>query len=122
MGSFVSRANRDFCPTVLRLSDSVVTNTAHCYLRDIIYVYYIFNENPRKPRKKWCVSPVPAWLHETVADGDGDLDTVVETALIEQLGPGHGALHKDAVAARMEIMRDELAPYGLSPLEVLLAE
>src|SRR5271157_1255073 len=36
MGSFVSRANRDFCPTVLRLSDSVVTNTAHCYLCNII--------------------------------------------------------------------------------------
>jgi hypothetical protein len=64
----------------------------------------------------------PAWLHETVADGDGDLDIVVETALIEQPGPGHGALHKDAVAARMAIMRDELAPCGSSPLEVLLAE
>lgn len=64
----------------------------------------------------------PAWLHETVADGHGDLDTVVEAALIEQLGNGHGALHKDAVAARMAIMRDELAPWGSSPLEVLLAE
>ena len=53
---------------------------------------------------------LPAWLHETVADGHGDLDIVVETALIEQLGPGHGALHKDAVAARMAILRDELAP------------
>ena len=31
MGSFVSRANPDFCPTVLRLSDSVVTNTGNCY-------------------------------------------------------------------------------------------
>src|SRR5271157_4035529 len=64
----------------------------------------------------------PAWLHETVADGHGDLDTVVETALIEQLGPGHGALHKYAVAARMAIMRDELAPCRSSPLEILLAE
>ena len=36
MGSFVSRANPDFCRTVLRLSDSVVTNTAHCYLWNII--------------------------------------------------------------------------------------
>ena len=36
MGSFVSRANPDFCRTVLRLSDSVVTNTAHCYSRNII--------------------------------------------------------------------------------------
>ena len=36
MGSFVSRSNPDFCRTVLRLSDSVVTNTAHCYLRNII--------------------------------------------------------------------------------------
>src|SRR5271166_1487956 len=36
MGSFVSRANPDFCRTVLRLSDSIVTNTAHCYLRNII--------------------------------------------------------------------------------------
>ncbi len=36
MGSFVSRANPDFCHTVLRLSDSVVTNTGHCYLRNII--------------------------------------------------------------------------------------
>ena len=35
MGSFVSRANPDFCRTVLRLSDSVVTNTAHCYSRNI---------------------------------------------------------------------------------------
>ena len=33
----------------------------------------------------------PAWLHETVADGHGDLDTEVEAALIEQLGSGHGA-------------------------------
>ena len=57
-----------------------------------------------------------------MADGRGDLDTVVETALIEQLGSGHGALHEDAVAARMAIMRDELAPCGSSPLEVLLAE
>ena len=36
MGSFVSRANPDFCRTVLRLSDSIVTNTAHCYLRNSI--------------------------------------------------------------------------------------
>jgi len=36
MGSFVSRANPDFCRTVLRLSDSVVTNTAHFYSRNII--------------------------------------------------------------------------------------
>src|SRR5271157_606765 len=36
MGSFVSRSNPDFCRTVLRLSDSVVTNTAYCYLRNII--------------------------------------------------------------------------------------
>jgi hypothetical protein len=36
MGSFVSRANPDFCRTVLRLSDSVVTNTVNCYLRNII--------------------------------------------------------------------------------------
>jgi len=64
----------------------------------------------------------PAWLHETVANGHGELNAVVETALIEQLGPGHGALHKDAVAARLAIMRDELAPPGSSPLESLLAE
>jgi hypothetical protein len=36
MGSFVSRTNSNFCRTVLRLSDSVVTNTAHFYSRDII--------------------------------------------------------------------------------------
>jgi len=36
MGSFVSRANPDFCRTVLRLSDGIVTNTAHCYSRNII--------------------------------------------------------------------------------------
>jgi len=36
MGSFVSRANPDLCPTVLRLFDSVVTNTANCYSRHII--------------------------------------------------------------------------------------
>src|SRR5208337_3672291 len=38
--------------------DSVVTNTANCYSRYIILFCYIFHENPRKPRKKWCVSPV----------------------------------------------------------------
>ncbi len=65
---------------------------------------------------------LPAWLHEAAVNGDGYLDAVVETGLIEQLGPGHGALHKEAVAARMAIMRDELAPAGSSPLEVLLAE
>ena len=57
MRSFVSRANPDFCRTVLRLFDSVVTNTAHCYLRNIILISYIFHENPRKRREKWCVSP-----------------------------------------------------------------
>ena len=31
MGSFVSRANPYFCPVVLRLFDSVVTNTANFY-------------------------------------------------------------------------------------------
>ena len=31
MGSFVSRANPYFCPIVLRLFDSVVTNTANFY-------------------------------------------------------------------------------------------
>ena len=36
MGNFVSRANPDFCHAVLRLSDSVVTNTAHCCSRNII--------------------------------------------------------------------------------------
>ena len=36
MGRFVSRTNSNFCRTVLRLSDSVVTNTAHCYSRTII--------------------------------------------------------------------------------------
>jgi len=36
MGSFVSRANPDFCRTVLRLSDGIVTNTAHFYSRNII--------------------------------------------------------------------------------------
>ena len=36
MGSFVSRTNSNFCRTVLRLSDSVVTNTAHFYSRTII--------------------------------------------------------------------------------------
>jgi hypothetical protein len=41
---------------------------------------------------------------------------------IEQLGPGHGALHKDGVAAQMALMRDELAPVGCSPIERLLAE
>src|SRR5208337_441589 len=46
-----------FCPSVLRLFDSVVTNTANCYSRYIILFCYIFHENPRKPRKKWCVSP-----------------------------------------------------------------
>src|SRR5208337_4343887 len=42
--------------------DSVVTNTANCYSRYIILFCYIFHENPRKPRKKWCVSP--GWNHE----------------------------------------------------------
>ena len=65
---------------------------------------------------------LPDWLHKTAADGEGHLDAIVEMALIEQLGPGHSAFHKDAVAARMAIMRDELAPCGSSPLEVLLAE
>jgi hypothetical protein len=36
MGGFVSRTNSNFCRTVLRLSDSVVTNTAHLYPCDII--------------------------------------------------------------------------------------
>ena len=50
---------------------------------------------------------MPSWLLETAAEGHGYLDDVAETALIEQLGPGHGALHKEAVAARMAIMGDE---------------
>ena len=36
MESFISRANPDFCRSVVRLFDSVVTNTANCYLRYII--------------------------------------------------------------------------------------
>jgi hypothetical protein len=36
MGSFVSRANPYFCPIVLRLFDSVVTNTANFYYHYII--------------------------------------------------------------------------------------
>ena len=35
-GKFRIRTNSNFCRTVLRLSDSVVTNTAHCYSRTII--------------------------------------------------------------------------------------
>ena len=51
MGSFVSRANPDFCRTVLRLSDSVVTNT-----RISIYVtsyeYLVFSiKTPENPGK-----------------------------------------------------------------------
>ncbi len=65
---------------------------------------------------------MPGCLYEIATDGEGDLDAIVETALIEQLGPGHGALHKDGVAAQMALMRDELAPAGCSPIERLLAE
>jgi hypothetical protein len=36
MGRFVSRTNSNFCRTVLRLSDRVVTNTAHYHFRTII--------------------------------------------------------------------------------------
>lgn len=65
---------------------------------------------------------MPGCLYEIAVDGEGDLDADVETALIEQLGPGYGALHKDGVAAQMALMRDELAPVGCSPIERLLAE
>ena len=63
---------------------------------------------------------VPDWLHKTAADGEGHLDAIVEMALIEQLGPGHGVA-QEGVAARMAVVRDELAPCGSSPLEDLLA-
>src|SRR5208337_3221896 len=70
MGSFVSRANPDFCRTVLRLSDSVVTNTAHFYSRNIIRISCIFHENPRKPREKWCVSPAsPSATRASITTG-----------------------------------------------------
>ena len=42
---------------------------------------------------------MPGCLYEIAVDGEGDMDADVETALIEQLGPGHGALHKAGVAA-----------------------
>src|SRR5208337_3335805 len=46
-----------------------MTNTANCYSRYIILFCYIFHENPRKPRKKWCVSPaITENLRDAVCD------------------------------------------------------
>jgi hypothetical protein len=64
----------------------------------------------------------PGCLYEIATKGEGDLDADIERALIEQLGPGHGALHKEGVAAHMALLRVELAPADCSPIEKLLVE
>jgi len=59
-------------------------------------------------------------LYRTASDGDGYLDDEVETALIQYVPAGQ-ALHKYAIAARLDVMKLELAPFGSSPIEILLA-
>jgi hypothetical protein len=61
-------------------------------------------------------------LYETVEALDGDLaQSVVEPMLIASLGPGyHG--NREGVAAKLAILRRELAPPGSSIAEDLLAE
>jgi hypothetical protein len=61
-------------------------------------------------------------LYETVEAFDGDLSrTVVEPVLVNSLGPGYHR-NKEGVAAKLAILRLELAPPGSSVAEELLAE
>jgi hypothetical protein len=61
-------------------------------------------------------------LYETVEALDGDLArTVVEPMLIASLGPGYYR-NREGVAAKLAILRRELAPPGSSIAEELLAE
>jgi hypothetical protein len=64
---------------------------------------------------------VPGWLHRTATEGGGYLEDAVDEALIHRIGTSEGALRKEAIAARMAIMRDDLAPPGSSPILGLLA-
>jgi hypothetical protein len=62
------------------------------------------------------------WLYEKVEALDGDLaGTVVEPMLIANLGPGYYG-NREGVAARLAILRRELAPPGSSIAEELMAE
>jgi hypothetical protein len=62
------------------------------------------------------------WLYETVEALDGDLArSVVEPMLIANLGPGYYR-NGEGVAAKLAILRRELAPPGSSVAEELLAE
>jgi hypothetical protein len=61
-------------------------------------------------------------LYETVEALDGDLARdVVEECLINSLGPGYYG-NREGVAAKLAILRRELAPPGSSLAEELLAE
>jgi hypothetical protein len=62
------------------------------------------------------------WLYETVEALDGDLArTVVEPMLIANLGPGYH-WNREGVAAKLAVLRRDLAPPGSSIAEQLLAE
>lgn len=67
----------------------------------------------------------PWWIRETVCEGRGDLDEIAEGVMIKgalrSTSDGFGRLHRDAIEARMEEIRRQLAPIDAGPVVELLA-
>jgi len=61
----------------------------------------------------------PDWMLEKAVDGEGYLDDIVETCMVNRFVESRE--QREAVAARAALMRMELAPTGSSPIVELLA-
>jgi hypothetical protein len=89
---------------------------------DIHELMRLAREGDREARGELARSAAELHLYEMAELGEGYIEHDVEQILLRQLPDGHGALHREAVAARLALMREELAPPGSSPIERILAE
>src|SRR5262249_7043636 len=89
---------------------------------DIHELLRLAREGEREARGELAGGAAERDLYETAELGEGYIEQDVEQVLLRQLPDGHGALHRQAIAARLALMREELAPPGSSPIERILAE
>ena len=89
---------------------------------DIHELMRLAREGDREARGELARSAAERHLYETAELGAGYIEGDVEQMLLNQLPDGEGALHREAVAARLARMREELTPPGSSPIEQMLAE